>query len=221
VTEPPESRALTPLARDVAELRAKYRGLLARRATVDQFEALWDQFVERLRLLVAQMNGQPWNPADEHIAGEVAAVDDMRLDLYSRQSTALNSYRDPLSTILRTSLRQPAAELYEFLGPLDSRRGVQRQIVSLARFDAVFAEGKADIVRVRRELEAEIQREEARLHELQDAVSSLILATVRSLLWKNWRRRLATTTVTLIVGALMAPVRAAALAVWGWIRWLF
>lgn len=221
VTEGLESRALTTLARDVAELRAKYGALLDQLPAVYGFEALWDRFAEHLRPLVAQMDGEAWNPADERIAAEVPAVDAMRLDLYSRQSTALPSYRDPLNMILQTSIRAPSPMLYRLFGPIvqsEELWGETLQVMSLGRFDAQVAEARADIVRYRMELLDQIGREGGRLHELQDALPQLVLATIRSLLWKNGRRKLVTTATALILGALTPPVRAAAVFLWRLVR---
>lgn len=224
MTEGVESRALGTLARDVAELRAKYRALLDQLPAVYGFEALWDRFVDRLRPMVAQIDGEAWNPADERIVADVAAVDAMRLDLYSRQSTTLPAYRDPLNAILYTSLRVPSPTFYRLFGPVITHEEVGSmtlQVMSLARFEAQVAEAKADIVRYRLEIEDQIRREGARLHDLQDAVPNLVLVTIRSLLWKNWRRKLVTTALTLLVGALIPPVRAVAAALWHWIRSYF
>jgi hypothetical protein len=218
LTRSTERRAFTALAKDVAEIRANYRQLPPRVMAVNTFEILWDQFVARLRPLVRQLDGQPWNPVDPRIANEVEAIDDLRLDLEGRQSTAIPKYHDPLATILRASLRAPTLTLYEVFGPLESHGVVQRPILNYQRFNAQVAEAKADIVRYRRELEDEIQREGIRLRELQDAGASLILATIRSLLWKNATRRTVTVIGALVVGWLTPPVRAAVAAVVMWLR---
>ncbi|MGH2670473.1 MAG: hypothetical protein ACRDH5_15395, partial [bacterium] len=137
---------------------------------------------------------------------------------------ALSAYRDPLNLILHTSLHAPSATLYRLFGAfvaVSEEGTVQLQVMSLERFDAQMAEARADIVREQRELEAEIQRTGTRLHELQDAVPGLVSAVLRSWLWRNWRRRLATSAGAVVVGALTPPVRAAAVALWGWVRSLF
>jgi len=215
-----ERRGLAALAQDAAELRAAYRELPEQLAAVYTFESLFAGLIERWRPLMVQMNHRWWDPDDERIAGEVAAVDDLRLDLYSRQSTTLPSYRDPLNKMLYTSLRDPGPSIYELFGckVADDEDSVPHDAVSVARFDAKVAEAKADIVRHRLEVVAQLRRDGARLHELEDAVPRLVLATVRSLLWKNARRRAVTIAGAVLVAWLTPAVRGAVTALWTWIR---
>jgi hypothetical protein len=222
--EQSESHGLTALARQSAEFRAKYAQLPGQLAATYEFEGLFDQFATRFRSLVQRMDGEPWNPTDPRIADDVTAVDDLRLDLYSRQSTQLPAYRDPLNVILQTSLRAASTTLYRLYGSRIQNGEVGDMTIhamSLQRFDAQVAESKADIVRYRRELEARIDLEGTRLAELHDAVPRLVLAVLRSLLWKNWWRRLITSVTTVLLAWLVPPVQSAVAALWKWVGSLF
>lgn len=215
-----QRRGLMSLAQEVAELRAAYRDLPEQLAAAHAFEGLWDRFVQCLRPLVQAMEGGEWNPYDEDIEAKVPEVDDLRLELYSRQSTALPSYRDPLSMMLQTSLRSPSPGLYRLFGEEFYHKGEheRREVMSLAQFDTRVAEARADIVRHRLELEARIRQDGARLHELEDAVPRLVLASLRNLLWKNTRRRVVTMLSALLVATLAPSVRAALAALWNLVR---
>lgn len=211
-------REALDLAHEVAELKASYRRLPEQLKAVDAFKQLFDQFARRLRPLIQAVDGEPWNPADRRIASEVGPVDDLRLDLYSRQSTALPSYRDPLGQILRSGLRLPNSELYEVFGPLEPHGVVQHRVVSLNRFDAQVAEAKADIIQHHREVQEQMEREGSRLHELQDAMSSLVLTSIRNLLWKTGSRRVVTSVTAILLAWIVPPVRVAIIALWTWMR---
>lgn len=224
MSKPVQRSGLTALAHEVAELRAAYRDLPEQLVAVLTFEGLWNHFVERLRPLVEVMDGASWEPADLRITLDVPEVDDLRLDLYSRQSTQLPSYHDPLSTILRTSLRSPSPELYRLFGEEfyhgEGGRG-RRDVMSLARFDMQVAEAKADIIRQRLELEGRMRQDGVRLHELQDAVPRLVLSSLRNLLWRNAWRRVVTTLSAVLIASVVPPVRAALRVLWELIRSLF
>ena len=216
VTEKP--RALTMLAQEASELRAKVRELPHQLDAAREFQALWDQFVTRYRPLVEAQDGRPWNPADPRMAAEVAAVDDLRLNLENRQSTQLPAHRDPLSEILRTSLRVTRGELYELFGPLERHGVVQHSVLNLARFDAQVAEARSDIIRYKRELQDELRRESARLAEMENAIPRLAWGMVRNVLWRTTWQKAVTTVGALLLAWLTPPVRRAALAAWAWIR---
>lgn len=175
MTEPPAGRVgLTPLAREVAELRAAYQELPRRLVANHQFDGLWARFVEGVRPLVHAMDGEPWNPVDERIAASVPAVDDLRLDLLARQGTALPAYRDPLNIILQTSLRTPSRALYQHLfGRVDEFEdsgAVTLRVVGLERFEAQVAECRGLIGWARREIEDDLERQGTRLVNLERAL---------------------------------------------------
>lgn len=219
MTSHPRQRGFAAMAYDAAEGRATLANLQVQLGAARAFTTAWDRLVERLEPMFAALDGEPWDPADSRIADQVPSVDDARLDLQGRLSTALPNYHDPLGKILRTSLRLPEQGLYDVFGPPPPRpTALPTAFVSLTRFRALVAEARADIVRNKRELEGSIGHEATRLRELDDAVPRLVFRSIGSALWKTGLRRVVTLTSGAVV-ALATPVtRAILVEVWAWIR---
>jgi hypothetical protein len=175
-------------------------------AALDEAETLWDEFIQTLgRVVAARADDDTpfWNPSGTEA---LKRVENLRIDLASRQQELFPAYRDPLAKFLRTTVRTFSPALWELLGrfiydggqmllPL----GIDDETVykvDLSRFEINAGEARGEIARRRRELQATHRQQNALLDETQrayDEEHSRALALERARgghFWTSFRAKL-------------------------------
>ena len=165
---------------DVANLRVQIGEAEHTLRELDEFEVIWTEFTKLFGEVVQKCEKELlslWHPAVEEA---LKRADGMRLDLSSRQPLVLPDYRDPLATLLRTSLRTFSVPLWRLIGNVieeDGRlmvpmggTGQELHEVSLRRFEITIEESRGELARRRRDLQTYLRRTRASLEEVERAV---------------------------------------------------
>ena len=178
-----------PTARqfDVAGLRAQIREGEHLLQELDDFQQVWRRFTNQLREILQQCEKSRQSLWDPGVEEALRKADALRLDLAARQQTVLPDYRDPLATLLRTSLRSFSDPLWQLIGthivengrtlvPIDDD-GRELLEVSPKQLEITVAESESELARRRRYLETEIHRNRSSLEEAERLLREQPVAT--------------------------------------------
>lgn len=153
---------------DAANLRVQIATTGHRLKELDAFEHDFRDFTGQLRPLIQGCSGSDWPPQDQMTLPRVLAVEQLRLDLRSRISTAFSPYvADPLGMFLNTSLRayDPRQDKLFCVTLRDDTGEPTERVVSANEFEALVAECESIITAYRRDQKEQLRLQSSMLEE--------------------------------------------------------